>query len=69
MLFQMTKTEQRQYVLERVRPWAGSDTLALNWFNHEVIPAIGCTPQVAIDRGQFEMLNNYIDIISLGGYA
>jgi hypothetical protein len=65
----MTKAEQRQYILKRVSQWAGNDTLALNWFNQETIPAIGCTAQQAIDGGEFDALNDYLDIISLGGYA
>jgi hypothetical protein len=65
----MNKEEQRQIILNRVRHWAGSDAATEKWFNTEQIPALGCTPRQAIDRGEYDALRRYIDIIALGGFA
>jgi hypothetical protein len=67
--YKMNKSQQRQYILSRVQEWAGSYANAQKWFDEERLPALGCTPKDAIECGEFDALNSYLDTISLGGYA
>lgn len=65
----MNEHEQERLILKRVKTWAGSHEDAQKWFDAQFIPALGCTPKQAVERGHYEALNDYLDVIGLGGYA
>lgn len=65
----MNHIEQKSHILKRVEVWAGSEEKALSWYMTEIIPAINCTANEAVESDNFEALNEYIDIIEIGGFA
>lgn len=65
----MNKKEQEQLILEKVKEWAGGSDKAQIWYKNEEIPALGCTPEQAVESGYFDALIEYIQSIELGGYA
>jgi antitoxin component of MazEF toxin-antitoxin module len=56
-------------ILLIVRKWCRSDREALDWYNHEEIPAFKMTPREAVERGCYIELINYLESIALGGFA
>lgn len=73
-LFQMpdaplNKTAQKEYILTLILEWVDSTEDAINWYENEVIPALGKTPFQAIECGEYRNVLMYIEHISLGGYA
>jgi hypothetical protein len=64
-----TAQDQKKFILSLIVDWAGSEVRALKWYEMEIIPALGMTPQQAIEQGQYAALLEYIEIIKLGGFA
>lgn len=57
-------------VLVRVAGWAGSLEHALVWYTAQPIAAFaGRTPESLVKTGYAEALRDYLDSLSLGGYA
>jgi hypothetical protein len=65
----MTPTEQKIYILNFIKEWAGSKQAALQWYESEIIPALNKTAQDTVDGGDFEAVKQYLEHISEGGFA
>ncbi|WP_085303163.1 hypothetical protein [Colwellia polaris] len=65
----MIKLEQKQMIIKKVKEWAGGEEQALHWYKNEIIPAMHLTPEQAIEQGHYDTLMDYLESISLGGYA
>jgi len=73
-LFQMPnvplhKAAQKEYILTLILEWVDSTENAIHWYDNEFIPALGMTPQQAIEQGHYADLCEYIEVIDLGGFA
>jgi hypothetical protein len=65
-----TRLKQSLIIIEKVDAWCTSRANAIEWFINQPIPALGnITPRSAVLSGNFEALNDYIDVIAIGGYA
>lgn len=72
--FQMSNTPinnemQKEYILTLILEWVDSTEDALNWYQNELIPALGMTPLQAVECGEYRNVLKYIEHINLGGYA
>lgn len=57
-------------ILERVKPWAGSESAALRWYRSQMIPALGDqTAESLVRTGQSHLVRRYLDAIAAGGFA
>jgi hypothetical protein len=65
----MTQAEQKEFILDFVEGWAGSNQAALKWYESEVISALNKTAQQAVDGGDFESVKIYLEYINEGGFA
>lgn len=65
----MNKTEQRKHIISMISSWAGGIEAANIWFDEEFVSALGCTPGEAVEAGHFDAVVEYIESISMGGYA
>jgi hypothetical protein len=65
----LDKKMQKEYILTLILEWVDSTEDALNWYENEVIPAVGLTSLQAVECGEYRNVLEYIEHISLGGYA
>ncbi len=57
-------------IIKLAIPWAGSELQAYAWYRSELIPALGdITAESAVKMGYAQSVRDYIEAISLGGYA
>ncbi len=60
---------QEKQVLDYVEIWAGSRQAAIFWYENEYINALGSTAKKCVESGNFDIVIQYLDIISEGGFA
>ena len=65
----LDKKMQKEYILTLILEWVDSTEDALNWYEKEVIPALGMTSLQAVEYGEYRSVLKYLEHISLGGYA
>lgn len=65
----MDHVEQKAIVFSKIELWTVNRIDAENWFQNEVIPALGITPEEAIKNNNFDALIAYIESIEIGGFA
>lgn len=65
----MTSEAQEKFVLSFVQEWAGSNELALKWYETEIIPALNKTAKQAVNGGDFEAVKQYLEHIRNDGFA
>ena len=65
----LDKKMQKEYILTLILEWVDSTEEALNWYEKEVIPALGMTSLQAVECGEYWSVLKYLEHISLGGYA
>ncbi|MCL1068000.1 hypothetical protein L2735_14490 [Shewanella olleyana] len=65
----LEKSVQKEFILSLVLEWAGSTENAINWYESQMIPALGMTPQRAVECGNYNLVLKYLEGVSLGGYA
>lgn len=57
-------------IIERVKPWAGSEAAARRWYRSQMIPALGDqTAEALVRTGQADLVRRYLDGIAAGGFA
>jgi len=57
-------------ILNRVRPWAGSDAAAFAWYRSQPLPGFGnFTAEDLVKQGRTETVKRYLDQIAAGGHA
>lgn len=57
-------------IITKVTPWAGNTHKAYAWYRSEPIPAFGgLTAENLVINGQAKTVKNYIEQMTLGGYA
>ncbi len=57
-------------IISKITPWAGSEQLAMAWYRNEPIAAFGgFTAENMIVQGKPEAVRQYIEHITLGGFA
>ena len=57
-------------ILHRVREWAGGDAQAMAWYRAQPIPALdGRTAEALVKSGRAAWVRDYLDHLSVGGYA
>ena len=52
----LNKAAQKEYILTLILEWVDSTENAINWYENEFIPALGMTPQQAIEQGHYVAL-------------
>lgn len=69
---QKTQTRMREMVeiLELIKEWAGGEMQAMAWYRAQPIPALnGRTSEQLVKDGQATAVREYIDHLTVGGYA
>ena len=57
-------------IIVRVTPWAGSECAAYAWYCSQPLPSLGNeTAAKMVRAGKAELVCDYLERISLGGYA
>lgn len=57
-------------ILRQITAWAGGETQALAWYRSQPIPAFGGrTAESLVKSGQARPLCDYLDNMSMGGFA
>jgi len=57
-------------IIALVRDWAGSEDAAMSWYRAMQIPAFGGrTAEAIVKDGNAALVREYIDHLTLGGYA
>jgi hypothetical protein len=65
-----TKLKDMLNIINLVTPWAGSELQAYAWYRSTLIPALGnITAETAVKMGHSQAVRDYLETISLGGYA
>jgi hypothetical protein len=57
------------FTIQYVQEWAGSRGNAVDWYINEHIPALSCTVRQAALNGHYNAIDDYLEIIALGGFA
>lgn len=65
----LNKDRQKNYILNIVKDWAGGEAQALDWYENTHIKALGYTAKEVVEKGNFEAVVTYLEVINLGGYA
>jgi hypothetical protein len=65
----LNSIEQKNYVLDFVRTWVGSETGTLNWYETAIIPSLNSTTEQANENGCFDALVEHLKSINMGGHA
>ena len=57
-------------IINQVRPYVASDLQAYAWYRSEPIAAFGnITPEAMVKMGKANAVKQYLDMISMGGFA
>lgn len=65
-----TRVTEMLEILGRVHDWAGGEAQAMAWYRSQPIPALdGRTPEALVKNGKAHAVRDYLDHISLGGFA
>jgi hypothetical protein len=66
----VTQLDAMQAIVSRVSAWAGGEAQAIRWYRTQPIPAFGGrTAESLVDSGEVSALRDYLDHLSMGGYA
>jgi hypothetical protein len=64
------KLKEALEIINLITPWAESELQAFGWYRSEAIAALGnITAENAVKIGHGQSVKEYIEVISLGGYA
>lgn len=65
-----TRVTEMLEIISRVRDWAGGEAQAMAWYRSQPIPALdGRTPEALVKSGKATAVRDYLDHLSLGGFA
>ncbi|NOG73446.1 antitoxin Xre/MbcA/ParS toxin-binding domain-containing protein [Roseicella sp. DB1501] len=57
-------------ILNRIRPWAGSDEAAFAWYRSAPLPSFGdLTAEDLVKQGRAEAVKRHVSRIAAGGYG
>jgi transcriptional regulator with XRE-family HTH domain len=65
-----TRLREMLEILNRVRPWAGSELSAYAWYRSQSLPSFGdMTAEQLVRDGRAQDVRHYLDRIAMGGFA
>jgi uncharacterized protein (DUF2384 family) len=57
-------------IISRIQDWAGGEAQAMAWYRSQPIPALdGRTPEALVKSGRAAAVRDYLDHLTLGGFA